>query len=121
MTAAVLRGYLHVAALSGRSMRDVLSWAARPTDPTPIRLLRAAPGAIPGWAEELAAQASADPKQRDSVWAGVRRAVDSLADPRVLEACSPPEDQAFDAANFLREAAPCTWSARPARNYRSPR
>ena len=103
MTAAVLRGYLHAAALSGRSMRDVLGWAARPTDPTPVRLLRAAPGAVPGWAEELAAQAGSDPKQRDSVWAGVRRAVDSLADPRVLDACSPPAARAFDAARFLRE------------------
>jgi type IV secretion system protein VirD4 len=104
MTASVLRGYLHAAALSGRTMRDVLSWAARPTDPTPIRLLRASPDAVPGWAEELAAQASADPKQRDSVWAGVRRAVDSLADPRVLDACSPPDDEAFDPRSFLRDS-----------------
>lgn len=38
----------------------------------------------------------------DSVWAGVRRAVDALADPRVLDACSPPPEQAFDADAFLR-------------------
>ena len=39
----------------------------------------------------------------DSVWAGVRRAVDSLADPRVLECCSPASDEQFDPAGFLTE------------------
>jgi len=101
MTEAVLRCYLHAAALAGRSMRDVLLWASRPTDPTPVRILRAESMAVPGWAEELAAQSAADPRQRDSVWAGVRRAVDSLADPRVLDACSPADDEAFDPVAFL--------------------
>ena len=101
MTEAVLRGYLHAAALDGRSMRDVLAWAGRPADPAPVRILRAHPDAVPGWAEELAAQAAADPKQRDSVWGGVRRAVDCLADPRVLDACCPSDGDAFDPAGFL--------------------
>ena len=102
MTEAVLRCYLHAAALDERTMRDVLGWVARPADPAPTRILRSAAGAAPGWAEELAAQANADPRTRDSVWAGVRRAVDSLADPRVLDACSPPAEQQFDTAAFLR-------------------
>jgi type IV secretory pathway TraG/TraD family ATPase VirD4 len=101
MTEAVLRCYLHAAALDGRSMRDVLTWTARPADPTPVRILRTHPNAAPGWVEELVAQAGADPRQRDSVWAGVRRAVDSLADPRVLDACSPPAAEAFDLHQFL--------------------
>lgn len=104
MTEAVLRCYLHAAALAGRSMRDVLLWAARPTDPTPVRILRRDSAAVAGWAEELSAQAGADPRQRDSVWAGVRRAVDSLADPRVLDACSPPAGSAFDPTVFLQES-----------------
>jgi type IV secretory pathway TraG/TraD family ATPase VirD4 len=104
MTQAVLRCYLHAAALTGRSIRDVLLWASRPTDPTPVRILRAESAAVGGWAEELAAQAGADPRQRDSVWAGVRRAVDSLADPRVLDACSPPAGAEFDPTSFLRDA-----------------
>jgi len=104
MTQAVLRCYLHAAALTGASMRDVLAWAARPADPTPIRILRAAAGAAPGWAEELAAQAGADPRQRDSVWSGVRRATDALADPRVLAACCPPAGEHFDPAAFLRQS-----------------
>lgn len=102
MTEAVLRCYLHAAALDGRTMRDVLGWVSRPADPAPVRILRSAAGAAPGWAEELVAQAGADPRTRDSVWAGVRRAVDALADPRVLDACSPPPDEQFDTAEFLR-------------------
>lgn len=103
MTEAVLRCYLHAAALSGATMRDVLGWVARPGDPTPIRILRTTDTAAPGWAEELAAQTGADGRQRDSVWAGVRRAVDALADPRVLDACSPSPEQAFDPVAFLRD------------------
>jgi type IV secretory pathway TraG/TraD family ATPase VirD4 len=81
MTQAVLRCYLHAAALEQRSMRDVLTWTARPGDPT---------------------QAAADPRQRDSVWAGVRRAVDSLADPRVLDTCSPAPADAVNLASFIQ-------------------
>jgi type IV secretory pathway TraG/TraD family ATPase VirD4 len=103
MTAAVLRAYLHAAALTGRPVGDVLAWAARPLDPTPVRILRSESAAAGGWAEELAAQAGADPRQRDSVWAGVRRAVDALADPRVLATCTPDEQDAFDPTHFLRE------------------
>ena len=103
MTAAVLRGYLHAAALSDRPVRDVLAWASRPNDPTPVRILRSESTAAPGWAEELAAQAGADPRQRDAVWSGVRRAVDSLADPRVLDACSPNAGEAFDPTVFLQQ------------------
>jgi type IV secretion system protein VirD4 len=101
MTEAVLRCYLHAAALDGRSMRDVLTWTARPADPTPVRILRTHSGAAPGWVEELVAQAAADPRQRDSVWAGVRRAVDALADPRVLDACSPTSGEAVDLREFI--------------------
>ncbi|GAC1322518.1 MAG: hypothetical protein NVSMB13_01030 [Mycobacteriales bacterium] len=101
MTSAVLRAYLHAAALTGRPISDVLLWASRPADPTPMRILRTESAAAGGWAEELAAQAGADPRQRDSVWAGVRRAVDSLADPRVLATCSPDSEEAFDPAAFL--------------------
>jgi hypothetical protein len=100
-SAAVIRCYLHAAALAELPVADVLSWVGRPADPTPIALLRRYAHAAPGWAEELAAQTAADPRQRDGVWAGVRRAFDSLADPRVLAACSPPSRQAFDPRAFL--------------------
>ena len=103
MTEAVLRCYLHAAALDSRPVIDLLAWTARPADPTPLRILRGHLAAAGGWADELAAQAGADPRQRDSVWAGVRRSVDALADPRVAEACSPPDGAGFDPARFLNE------------------
>jgi type IV secretory pathway TraG/TraD family ATPase VirD4 len=102
MTEAVVRCYLHAAALTGRPARELLAWSSQPADPTPVRILRGEAGAAPGWAEELAAQASAHPQQRDNVWSGVRRAFDCLADPRVLDACSPTSDDEFDPVPFLR-------------------
>jgi len=101
MTEAVVRCYLHAAALTGRPARELLAWTSRPTDPTPVRILRGEGDAAPGWAEELAAQAAAHPQQRDNVWSGVRRAFDCLADPRVLDACSPVGDDEFDPARFI--------------------
>ena len=99
--AAVIRAYLHAAALDGRSIIDVISWAARPTDSEPIRILRSAPDAAPGWADDLSSQAATDPRTRDGIWAGVRRAFDCFADPRVLAACSPAPKEAFDPDAFL--------------------
>lgn len=101
MTQAVVRCYLHAADLEGLPVSEVVNWISRPTDPAPVRILRSHADAAAGWAEELASQASTDHRQRDSVWAGVRRAFDALADPRVLDACSPSRDEAFDAARFL--------------------
>jgi type IV secretory pathway TraG/TraD family ATPase VirD4 len=102
MTEAVLRCYLHAAALDGRTIRDVVTWSTRPADPTPVRILRTHPDAAPGWVEELSQQVVAEPRQRDSVWNAVRRAFDSLADPRVLDACSPPPEDALDLAEFIK-------------------
>ena len=102
MSQAVVRCYLHAAALDHRPVREVLTWTARPADATPIRILRQHTDAAPGWADELSAQSTAEPRQRDSVWSGVRRAFDCLADPRVLDACSPEPGQAFDPHAFLR-------------------
>ena len=97
----MIRAYLHAAALDGRSIVDVVSWAARPGDTEPIRILRSTPAAAPGWADDLASQAATDPRTRDGIWAGVRRAFDCFADPRVLAACSPRPDEAFDPDAFL--------------------
>lgn len=101
MAQAVVRCYLHAADLEQLPVREVLAWVSRPADPAPVRILRSHADAAVGWAEELAAQAAADHRQRDSVWAGVRRAFDALADPRVLDACSPDPSEAFDSGRFL--------------------
>jgi hypothetical protein len=102
-SAAVIRCYLHAAALAGASISDVLAWVGQPGHPAPVTVLRRHPAAAPGWAAELASQCASDARQRDGVWGGVRRAFDCLADPRVLAACSPPPSEAFDARRFLAE------------------
>ncbi len=63
--AAVIRCYLHAAALDHQTIADVVSWAGRPGDSEAVRILRSAPGAAPGWADDLTSQAAADPRTRD--------------------------------------------------------
>jgi type IV secretory pathway TraG/TraD family ATPase VirD4 len=102
-TAAVLRCYLHAAAVGGLSAGDLLRWAHTPQAQQPQHLLRHH-GEVTAWADELTNQATADPRMRDDVWAGVRRALDSLADPAVLNACTPPQDATpFDPRPFLED------------------
>ena len=84
--AAVMRCYLHAAALDTRPMSDVLAWSASPRHPTPIGILEQHPGAAPGWGDELRA-ASSDPRLAANMWAGVARALDCLRIPAVALAC----------------------------------
>ena len=101
--AAVIRCYLHAAALGGRSMIEILDWAYRPSHPEPVRILRGAADAAPGWADALANLAGFEPETRDGIWGGVQRAFDCFADPRVLAAVTPDPGEAFDAESFLAE------------------
>ena len=101
--AAVIRCYLHAAALGGRTLIEILDWAYRPAHPEPVRILRSCPDAAPGWADALANLAGAVPETRDGIWGGVQRALDCFADPRVLAACTPAPGDAFDAEAFLAE------------------
>lgn len=97
---AVMRCYLHAAALDTRPIGDVLTWAREPSSRVPVNILRRDPAAAAGWADELV-QAAAEPRLAANVWSGVRRALDCLADPRVAEACSPLPDHGFDPDEFV--------------------
>lgn len=100
---AIMRCYLHAAAIGGKTISDVVQWSHDPTSNIPIDILsKSGLDSAEIWAAELA-KASADPKMAANVWAGVRRSLDALADPRVLKACSPPPGSSFDVDNFLRE------------------
>ena len=99
--AAVIRCYLHAAALANLSMTEVLDWAFRPGHPEPVRILRTHPKAAPTWDGELASLATSERETRDSIWSGVHRGFDCFADPRVLATCTPAADSAFDAESFL--------------------
>lgn len=100
-TAAVIRCYLHAAALGNKTAIDVMRWARNPKAEEPITILNEHPGAADGWGDELAEQKAAPPNQVGSVWAGVRRAFDSLADPRVARACSPRPGEGFSPEEFI--------------------
>jgi type IV secretion system protein VirD4 len=100
-TAAVIRCYLHAAAIGGKTAIDIMRWARNPKAQEPITVLNELPNAADGWGDELAEQKAAPPNQVGSVWAGVRRAFDSLADPRVARACSPRPGEGFDPEEFI--------------------
>jgi type IV secretory pathway TraG/TraD family ATPase VirD4 len=100
----VMRCYLHAAALGRRTLRDVVRWTSQPTNPEPIRILRAeenAGRAAEGWASELESLSTRDGRMRGAVWANVAQALTCFSDPAVLEACSPGPDETFDLATFL--------------------
>ena len=98
---AVIRCYLQAAALAGLTMTEVVSWAGRPQDEEAMDILSGDRRATPGWARTLAAASTWDPRTRDGIWATVARAFDSLADPRVLAACSPAPGEEFSPQTFL--------------------
>ena len=68
-----------------------------------VRILSTNSDAAEGWADSLDAMIQSDPRTRDSIWQGVSLSFGALADPRVLDAVSPSEDEQFDPEAFLRE------------------
>ena len=104
-TEAVLRCLLHAAALDARPAAELRRWSLSPAlAAEAVRILNTTSGAAPGWGDELDAVLAADPRTRDSVWAGVRVALAALADPRVLDAVTPRGGDTFDPRAFLHES-----------------
>jgi len=98
-----VRCLLHAAALAGCSSTELYRWslsavAAREA----VMILATHPAAALSWHQALESIVTADQKQRDSVWAMVAIAFAALADPRVLDAVSPDDGEAFDPETFLR-------------------
>ena len=102
-TEAVLRGLLHAAAVDGRGAADLYRWSLDPAGCADAVAILARSGAAPGWDDALDQAVNADPRTRDSIWLGVRQALSSLADPRVLDAVTPRAAEAFDPAAFLSD------------------
>lgn len=102
-TRTALQALLHAAALAHRSPADLFRWTLDPAAaPDAVAILAADPRAATGWADSLQAMLDSDPRTRDSIWQGVSLALGALADPRVLRAVSPSDDEAFDPEAFLR-------------------
>jgi type IV secretory pathway TraG/TraD family ATPase VirD4 len=100
-TESVLRGLLHAAAIDGRGAVDLYRWSLDPVSCSDAVTILDRSGVAPGWEEALDQAIHADPRTRDSIWLGVRQALSSLADPRVLDAVTPRPGEAFDPASFL--------------------
>lgn len=104
-TRTALQALLHAAALDHRPPSELFRWTLDPsTAADAVAVLTSNPRAATGWAESLEAMIESDPRTRDSIWQGVSLALGALADPRVLDAVSPPDDEHFDPEAFLRES-----------------
>lgn len=99
-----VRCLLHAAAVGRRGAASLYEWSlSAPHAKEALAILRNTPGAIPSWATALDSIVSADPKRRDDIWSMVGNVFSPLADPTVLQAVSPSDDEQFDPASFLRQ------------------
>lgn len=103
-TRVALQALLHAAALDHRTPAELFRWTLDPSAAADaVAILNASECAATGWAESLEAMIDAEPRTRDSIWQGVSLALAALADPRVLDAVSPGDDESFDPEAFIRD------------------
>lgn len=97
-----VRALLHAAALGHCDAGDLYRWSLSAVHAREaVMILSTSPHAAQAWHQGLDSIISADPRQRDSVWAMVSIAFAALADPRVLDAVSPAEGEQLDPAHVL--------------------
>jgi type IV secretory pathway TraG/TraD family ATPase VirD4 len=102
-TRTALQSMLHAAALDHCSPAELFRWTLDPAAAhDAVSILLSTPAAATGWGDSLRAMLEADPRTRDSIWQGVSLSLGALADPRVLDAVSPPDGEGFDPEGFLR-------------------
>ncbi|MDJ0324176.1 TraM recognition domain-containing protein [Cryobacterium sp. PH31-AA6] len=102
-TRTALQSLLHAAALDRCTPAELFRWTLDPAAAhDAVSILLSTPAAATGWGDSLQAMLEADPRTRDSIWQGVSLSLGALADPRVLDAVSPSEGEAFDPEGFLR-------------------
>lgn len=94
---------LHAAALGGRGAADLARWASRPgLANEAVQILRACPGAAPGWADALEAVMAGDERTVSNVWATIGTAVrEPLMNPAVVESISPGPGDELDIEGFI--------------------
>ncbi|HET7475206.1 MAG TPA: TraM recognition domain-containing protein [Dermatophilaceae bacterium] len=100
----VLAALLHAAALDGRSMADVLTWARDFTDDTPYDILRTHPGASHGWVDDLRTFCRAGaPETVSSTAMSLGLVLGALTDPAVLDLLCPEPGTGLDVEAFVRD------------------
>jgi len=104
----LLAAWLHAAALSGGSARDVLKWAFDERDDAPIRILASSPDAADGTAAMLDALYRLPPDTtRASLWTTAQTAISPLLAPAAREVFLPAPGEAADLGDFLRAGGTC--------------
>jgi type IV secretion system protein VirD4 len=104
----LLAAWLHAAALSGGSARDVLRWAFDERDDAPIRILASCPDAADGTASMLDALYRLPPDtSRASLWTTAQTAVTPLLAPAARETFVPAGAEPTDLPEFLRAGGTC--------------
>ena len=74
----MLQGYFHAAALTGKTLEDVLQWVANPTAATqPMEILRRHPHAEPFWHGLLHGALNGDDRTAGNTVTTVQQAVDA--------------------------------------------
>src|SRR3954453_22736375 len=89
-TAKVLQGFLHAAALTGRSMEHVLEWVANPVAAEqPAEILQQHPHAAPRWAGLLHGALHGSAETVGNTVTTVQQAMDLFFNPDILARCVP--------------------------------
>ncbi|MEU8887299.1 TraM recognition domain-containing protein [Streptomyces sp. NPDC048442] len=97
----VLACLLHAAALDGVDLPQLLKWARKITDPTPLGILNAHPGAGPGWADMLLTSTSGDDRTVGNTAITLAAALEPLAHHAVVNALVGDGDESTDFRSVL--------------------
>jgi type IV secretory pathway TraG/TraD family ATPase VirD4 len=97
----VLSTYLLAAAVHGRSTETLVNWAMTRAD-EPAALLERDP-LYSAMATNLRRESAMVAETSDAVWMSVRRVIEPLLDPLLLELCSPPPGESFEARAFITQ------------------
>ena len=102
--AVLLRCYLHAAAISGSTIRDVKAWANTKGAPLPRQILQNSPDRdVQDWADDLAVIVDSPADSSHDVVNSAKRLLEPLANPALMRAMDVPKGQGFDVEAFLRE------------------
>jgi type IV secretion system protein VirD4 len=98
----LMAAWLHTAALTGKTMDDVLSWSNHDTDDTPVTLLRDAPNARDGVVAMLDGFYRMPASTRSNVWTTVQTGTSCLFGEAAARVFGGRPADSFDIERFLR-------------------
>lgn len=97
----VLAAFLHAAALDGATLDWVLKWARKLTDPAPLGILSAHPGAGPGWADMLRTATTGDSRTVGNTASTLDAALEPLIHQSVIQTLQGDGENPTDFREFL--------------------